>query len=151
MASLYGYKNVNFSAILLVRIEVFSGFSFEASCKNHRISKKTRKAVYLIGFMLPLLATLISYSGLFRYIRTQDFTIDSKDSCFLNVNPCGRQHTRNVRRHTSDKFSNWCFAYGALEQMRAPKSRAETPAVKSFFQFENSSELNSENVTDLNS
>ena len=35
--------------------------------------------------------------------------------------------------------------------MRAPKSRAETPAAKSFFQFENSSELNSENVTDHNS
>ena len=41
--------------------------------KYHR---KTREAVYLIGFMLPLLATLISYSGLFRYIRK----LDLKDS-----------------------------------------------------------------------
>ena len=31
-------------------------------------------AVYLIGFLLPLVAVLVSFSGLFRFVRKREFT-----------------------------------------------------------------------------
>merc|ERR1712131_340304 len=59
----------------------FGNSSFEPQDKLWRVCRDTKmsnsqryywSAVYLIGSMLPLLATLISYSGLFRYTRKSD-------------------------------------------------------------------------------
>ena len=46
-------------------------------CMDSKMSDTLRfywSAVYLIGFLLPLVAVLVSFSGLFRFVRKREFT-----------------------------------------------------------------------------
>ena len=91
-------------------------------------------AVYLIGFLLPLVAVLVSFSGLFRFVRKMEFkdgqhrfwwqisatgfhSLSQGSAEFLYVhrwysNFFKRKTGKDVQRHTSGSFSNWCSIDG---------------------------------------
>ena len=57
-------------------------------CMDTKMSNFQRyywSAVYLIGFALPLIAVLISYSGLFRFIRETGFNTDFHDGQWIHA------------------------------------------------------------------